>query len=99
MLNLAFSMNLRDNKSGFVLCRREVLTDALGDADGYRYFQSFLGVALAIRGYRFAQVDTRFDSRQAGESFLSALPGDRVAKNLRRAGALSAVARFRASTR
>ena len=74
MLNLAFGMNLRDNKSGFVLCRREVLTDALADADGYRYFQSFLGVALATRGYRFAQVDTRFDSRQAGESFMSAFP-------------------------
>jgi len=74
MLNLAFGMNLRDNKSGFVVCRRDVLVDALADAHGYRYFQSFLGVALAIRGYRFAQVDTSFDSRQAGESFLSAFP-------------------------
>jgi phenylacetate-CoA ligase len=74
MLNLAFAMNLRDNKSGFVLCRREVLIDALTDADGYRYFQSFLGVALARRGYSFSQVDTRFDSRQAGQSFLSGFP-------------------------
>ena len=74
MLNIAFGMTLRDNKSGFVLCRRDVLTEALGDADGYRYFQSFLGVALAARGYRFAQVDTAFEPRHAGESFLSAFP-------------------------
>lgn len=74
MLNVAFGMNLRDNKSGFVLCRREVLLDALTDADGYRYFQSFLGVALAARGYKFAQVETRFEPRVAGESFLSAFP-------------------------
>jgi phenylacetate-CoA ligase len=74
MLNVSFGMKLRDNKSGFVLCRREVLLDALGDADGYRYFQSFLGVAMAARGYRFAQVETRFEPRVAGESFLSAFP-------------------------
>lgn len=74
MLNVAFGMNLRDNKSGFVLCRRDVLTEALGDADGYRYFQSFLGVALAARGHRFAEVDTTFEPRHAGESFLSGFP-------------------------
>jgi phenylacetate-CoA ligase len=74
MLNLAFGTRMRDNKSGFVLCRREVLSDALRDADGYRYFQSFLGVALAARGHRFAEVETRFEPRVAGKSFLSAFP-------------------------
>jgi glycosyltransferase involved in cell wall biosynthesis len=32
LLNLAFGMSLRDNKSGFVLCAREVL-EALGDVE------------------------------------------------------------------
>jgi len=98
MLNLAFGMNLRDNKSGFVLCRREVLLDALGDADGYRYFQSFLGVALAARGYRFAEVDTRFEPRVAGESFLSAFP---VVVSLKICGELLRyrLERLRASTK
>jgi phenylacetate-CoA ligase len=98
MLNIAFGMNLRDNKSGFVLCRREVLEDALGDADGYRYFQSFLGVALAARGYRFAQVDTQFEPRIAGESFLSAFP---VVVSLRICGELVRyrLERLRASTK
>jgi phenylacetate-CoA ligase len=74
LLNVAFGMNLRDNKSGFVLCRRDILQQVLVDAEGYRYFQSFLGVALGARGYQFAQVDTPFEARYAGESFLSNFP-------------------------
>jgi phenylacetate-CoA ligase len=67
-------MRLRDNKSGFVLCPRDVLAEILADHEGYKYFQSFIGVAAGARGYRFAEVDTAFDERHAGESFLSQLP-------------------------
>ncbi len=74
ILNLAFGMHLRDNKSGFILCRREVLEDILKDAAGYRYFQSFVGVAAGVRGYGIEEVDTAFDGRSAGESFLSKFP-------------------------
>lgn len=74
MLNFTFGMRNRDNKSGFVMCKRELLDDILYDADKYRYFQALLGVAAGVRGYRFAEVDTQFDRRQAGESFLSDFP-------------------------
>jgi phenylacetate-CoA ligase len=74
LLNVAFGMDLRDNKSGFLLCRRDLLQESLGDAEGYRYFQSFVGVALSARGHRFAQVDTLFEPRRAGSSFLGGFP-------------------------
>lgn len=74
LLNLSFGMRLSDNKSGFVLCRREVLEDILRDSPGYRYFQSLIGVAAGVRHYRISEVDTVFDARHAGESFLSDFP-------------------------
>ncbi|NUP10443.1 MAG: glycosyltransferase family 2 protein [Polyangiaceae bacterium] len=74
LLNATFGMHLRDNKSGFILCKREVLDAILADADGYRYFQSFIGVAAGVRQCRIVEVDTDFDARHAGESFLSNFP-------------------------
>jgi glycosyltransferase involved in cell wall biosynthesis len=74
LLNLSFGMHLSDNKSGFVLCRRHVLESIIEDSTGYRYFQSFIGVAAGVRRYRISEVDTVFDARNAGESFLSNFP-------------------------
>ena len=74
LLNVSFGMRMRDNKSGFILCRREVLADLLTHRYRYRYFQSFIGVAAGARGYRVAEVDTVFHQRHAGRSFLSAFP-------------------------
>lgn len=74
ILNATFGMRLRDNKSGFILCKREVLEDILKDAPGYRFFQSFIGVAAGARRLRIEEVDTEFDMRNAGESFLSNFP-------------------------
>jgi phenylacetate-CoA ligase len=92
ILNLSFGMRLRDNKSGFILCRREVLEDVLDHRYQYRYFQSFLGVSAGVRGYRFAEVDTDFERRLAGESFLSNYP---IAVSIRIMGELL---KFRAET-
>jgi phenylacetate-CoA ligase len=92
LLNASFGMRLRDNKSGFVLCRREVLESILEDAEGYRYFQSFIGVAAGVRGYRLVEVDTSFEPRHAGESFLSRFP---IQVSLRIIGEL---ARYRIET-
>ena len=74
LLNASFGTRLRDNKSGFILCRRQVLEDILKHRFRYRYFQSFLGVAACTRGYRIAEVETVFDDRTAGQSFLSRFP-------------------------
>jgi len=74
LLNVVFGMKLRDNKSGFVLARRETLTELLQHEREYRYFQSFIGAAAGVRGYLITEVDTDFDQRHAGKSFLSRFP-------------------------
>jgi phenylacetate-CoA ligase len=73
-LNVAFRTNLRDNKSGFLLCHREVLQRILSHRYHYRYFQSFVGVSAVAHGCRIVEVDTVFDLRQSGESFLPRFP-------------------------
>ncbi|NLH48172.1 MAG: glycosyltransferase family 2 protein [Myxococcales bacterium] len=70
LLNLLFGMHLKDNKSGFLLCRREVLADVLETRFRYRNFTHFIAVAIHARGYRIAQVPVVFDPRAAGESFI-----------------------------
>jgi phenylacetate-CoA ligase len=74
MLNAAFGMNLKDNKSGFVLCGREVLEDLLSYRGSYYYWQSFIMVAAHRKGYSYKQIETLFEPRRAGKSFLDAAP-------------------------
>jgi len=74
LLNFAFGTSLRDNKSGFLLGRREVLQAILEHRFRYRYFQSFVGVAACLRGYSIKEVDTAFEPRRAGRSFLPRFP-------------------------
>jgi len=75
ILNLCFGMRSRDNKSGFVLCRRDVLAEILRHRHRYRYFQTFITVAPHARGYSIREVETLFESRIHGASFIgSKLP-------------------------
>lgn len=74
MLNRAFAMSLRDNKSGFILCPREVFADLLDYAGNYHYWQIFIMAAAQAKGYTCAQVETRFLPRRAGKSFLNDVP-------------------------
>lgn len=74
LLNLAFRMRSRDNKSGFILCRAEVLRAILTHRYRYRYFQCFIGASAKTRGYTIAEVDTVFDDRHGGDSFLGRFP-------------------------
>lgn len=74
MLNAAFDMRLRDNKSGFVLCAREVLADLLDYRGDYYYWQSFILVAAHAKGYTYKEVETLFENRKAGVSFLDQQP-------------------------
>lgn len=71
MLNSAFGMNLRDNKSGFVMCAREVMDDLLTYRGDYAYWQSFIMVAAHAKGYSYREVETLFENRRAGNSFLN----------------------------
>jgi phenylacetate-CoA ligase len=71
LLNVLFRMRLQDNKSGFLLCRREVFRDILTTRFQYRYFQHFIVVAAHAKGYRIVQTPIVFDPRVAGESFIT----------------------------
>lgn len=70
VLNAAFDMSLRDNKSGFVVCAREVLLDLLTYKGSYFYWQSFIMVAAHAKGYSYREVETLFEDRRQGVSFL-----------------------------
>jgi phenylacetate-CoA ligase len=74
LLNLLFGMRLRDNKSGFVLCRREVLADVLDHRHRYRYFQTFITVAAVAKGYSVREIEVLFQPRLMGTSFVQKFP-------------------------
>ena len=74
ILNTCFGMNLRDNKSGFVIAPKEVLADVIRHRFRYFYFQSFIAVSAASKGYQIREVETLFESRFAGTSFISGNP-------------------------
>ncbi len=70
LLNRTFGMNLYDNKSGFIMCAKDVLEDLLTYRGNYHYWQSFIMVAAHAKGYSYKQIETLFEPRRAGESFL-----------------------------
>jgi len=70
LLNTAFRMDLQDNKSGFVCCAREVMLDLLTYRGNYAYWQSFILVAAKAKGYSYTEVETLFENRKQGQSFL-----------------------------
>lgn len=70
MLNKTFGMDLQDNKSGFVCCAREVMLDLLTYRGSYAYWQSFILVAAKAKGYTYSEVETLFENRKQGKSFL-----------------------------
>lgn len=70
LLNTAFGMSLKDNKSGFVCCAREVMQDLMTYSGKYRYWQSFIMVAAHAKGYSYREVETLFEDRKQGVSYL-----------------------------
>src|SRR4029079_7519424 len=70
ILNKTFGMDLLDNKSGFVMCATSVMEDLLTYRGNYAYWQSFIMVAAHAKGYSYKQVETLFENRRAGKSFL-----------------------------
>jgi phenylacetate-CoA ligase len=68
LLNASFGMSLRDNKSGFFLCHRQVLATLLGFRQRYRHWQCFVMVAAHHHGYRIHEIETPFRRRHVGRS-------------------------------
>jgi phenylacetate-CoA ligase len=82
MLNVAFGMDLRDNKSGFVCCAKEVMLDLLTHRGDYFYWQSFIMVAAHAKGYSYRQIETIFENRKQGTSFIDGQAYSAAAKSL-----------------
>ncbi|MCI0665873.1 MAG: glycosyltransferase family 2 protein [Acidobacteria bacterium] len=74
ILNRLFGMSLEDNKSGFLVCRRDLFLELLEERDEFRYFQAMIMVAAHFRGYTYYSMPTPFDERAAGSSFLGRFP-------------------------
>ena len=80
MLNTLFGMRLRDNKSGFVIARRETLADILHRRYKYAYFQTFIAVSAHTKGYSIREVETVFETRLVGKSFIPSFPLELISK-------------------
>jgi phenylacetate-CoA ligase len=74
LLNTMFGMRLRDNKSGFVIARRETLADILHRRFKYAYFQTFIAVSAHAKGYSIREIETVFETRLVGQSFIPSFP-------------------------
>ena len=71
LLNLLFGMRAKDSKSGFVLGPKPVIDDVITHKGKYRHFQTFISVSAHSKGYSILEVETLFESRYAGESFMA----------------------------
>lgn len=71
LLNLLFGMKLKDNKSGFILYRREAMQRVMAEREGFRLFQHFVAVAAHAHGLKIVEVPVAFDRRRAGTSFIT----------------------------
>ena len=71
LLNLCFLQSAKDSKSGFLLGRKKVIEHILVDRNRLNFFQTFIGVALRSKGFRVLEVETLFQSRNVGKSFIT----------------------------
>jgi phenylacetate-CoA ligase len=71
LLNRLFDTRAVDNKSGFVLMPRDILADVLAFKLKYAYPQTFIRISAETKGYSIRGVETLFDPRLVGKSFLA----------------------------
>lgn len=74
ILNFLFGMKATDNKSGFVVAYREAMQDILGSHRHYHYYNTFILVAAAAKGYTVKEVETLFQERKVGKSYIKRFP-------------------------
>lgn len=82
ILNTLFGMHLRDNKSGFLICERDVFAHIMQHRFRYAYFQTFIAVSAKAKGYSIRDIETLFEDRKQGESFINRVPWRVVMRSL-----------------
>jgi phenylacetate-CoA ligase len=70
LLNVTFHTRLKDNKSGFIMYRREVLGDILAERWKFKHYQHFITIAACSKGYTIIQHPVPFGRRIWGTSFI-----------------------------
>jgi phenylacetate-CoA ligase len=71
VLGIGFRAWSKDSKSGFVIGSRERVSELIYHSEVFRHFQTFIGVAASRRNFVVVELDTPFDDRRAGTSFLA----------------------------
>jgi len=71
LLNFMFRQESKDSKSGFILGSSSVIRNSISVGRHFNYFQTFIGVSARSKGYRVIEIETLFQSRYVGNSFLS----------------------------
>jgi phenylacetate-CoA ligase len=82
MLRVMFPLEVSDIKSGFLICDRDVFAHLLRHRFSYYYFQNFPAVSAHHKGYRVEDIETLFEERRLGKSFIAAFPWKMILKNL-----------------
>lgn len=74
ILNWTFGMSATDNKSGFVIAHRGTMEELLRRRHHYHYFHTFIRVAAEAKGYSVGEVETLFETRHQGRSYIESFP-------------------------
>lgn len=82
LLRSLFRMRLFDIKSGFFICEREIFGHLLQRRFSYAYFQTLIMVSAHAKGYNIRQIETLFEERKLGQSFLPLVPLRAIARTL-----------------
>jgi phenylacetate-CoA ligase len=70
LLNLFFKDTAKDNKSGFILAPKHILVETLNFKRRYHFPHTFIRVSARSKGYMISEIETLFQPRRAGKSFL-----------------------------
>lgn len=82
MLRVLFRMKMFDIKSGFFICERDIFAHILQRRLSYAYFQTLVMVSAHAKGYKIQQIETLFEDRKLGTSFLPVMPIKAIARSL-----------------
>jgi phenylacetate-CoA ligase len=69
-LNKSFHMSSEDNKSGFVIARKDDMLKIVTPRGQYRHFQTFVGASANFHNLKTLEFETTFYDRRAGVSFM-----------------------------
>jgi phenylacetate-CoA ligase len=82
ILNFLFSIKSKDNKSGFFVTYRDCINDILNYKFKYFFPHTFCRVSAEYRGYDVFEIETLFEERKMGQSFLKDFPVLAIIKSL-----------------